>query len=171
MLKTTECLHPPWIITRNGLIYSRVCQEDWVSVRKFQKREGFQDQLQPAVSLTIKVSSLSASRFPLFPPLPPRSSIIVREVLRENIARLAEFVIKSNGDGQTRARIVTSNRIILRHGDPVSLSIPPPPASSISTRLGHVSRLAYYYLSLPPSPFSVSDLQNSLVPVGATALN
>lgn len=122
MLKTTECLHPPWIITRNGLIYSRVCQGDWVSGRKFRKREGFQDQLQPAVSLTVKVSSLPISRFPLSP---PRSSIIVREVLREDIARLAEFVIKSNGDGQTRARIVTSNRIILRHGDPVSLSRPP----------------------------------------------
>ena len=43
----------------------------------------------------------------------------------ENIARFAGFMIKSNdGDGlQTRARIVTSNRIILRHGDPYAIPL------------------------------------------------
>lgn len=132
-------------------------EDDQVTDRKFSgKREGFEDQLESAVNLTIRVTPTL-----LLPSIHLPSS---ERCCGEDIARLAEFVIKSNGDGQTRARIVTSNRIILRH----RVSIPCPAVSPASTCLNHVSRLAYDF---PPIPISVSDLQNSPVPVGATALN
>lgn len=134
-----------------------------IFARKSSKRGGFEDRLQSTVSLTIRV----------FHPLHPLASsallrpfahpAVVGEVLRDGIVRLAEFVIKSNGDGQTRARIVTSNRIILRHGDPVF--VPPFPRFSLCQLSPCFSSRVPLLSRVPLSPsltLFVSDLPSQL---------
>lgn len=113
-----------------------IVEKDQISNRKFWIREGVEDQLQSAVNLT-RVSPTH---------LPPIHLPSSERCCGEDIAWLAEFVIKSNGDGQTRARIVTSNRIILRHG------VPAPP----SPRFHLLSPCSSSRIRLPPSSLSPS---------------